>query len=128
MTKQFLAGPRSARPLVACLLLGAGLFLGACGSQTETEEVEFHVPVTVREVELGTVESLIVTTGTLRARPELRKPSPTWRAFSQPQTPLFRSKEKVLRSSLLRPGEAEFAPIRFCTNGAMAGSQMFRSR
>ena len=43
------------------------LTLAACDNQDEAEEVEFRVPVTVRGVEQGTVEDLIVATGTLRA-------------------------------------------------------------
>lgn len=43
------------------------LAIAACTPGGDTEEVEFRVPVTVREVSLGTVEDLIVATGTLRA-------------------------------------------------------------
>jgi RND family efflux transporter MFP subunit len=55
--------PGSAR---TALLLA--LLLAACSPQTDVQEIEFKVPVTVREVALGTVEDLIVATGTLRAR------------------------------------------------------------
>jgi RND family efflux transporter MFP subunit len=43
------------------------LFLVSCDTRTDTEAVEFRVPVTVRDVTVGTVEDLIVATGTLRA-------------------------------------------------------------
>jgi len=52
--------------------LGAGVLLAACGPGGDGDEVEFRVPVTVREVELGAVEDVIVATGNLRA-PELAK-------------------------------------------------------
>ena len=39
----------------------------ACGGGSQREEVEFRVPVTVRDVGTGTVEDRIVATGTLRA-------------------------------------------------------------
>jgi RND family efflux transporter MFP subunit len=52
--------------------LGAGVVLAACGPGGDDGEVEFRVPVTVREVELGAVEDVIVATGNLRA-PELAK-------------------------------------------------------
>jgi membrane fusion protein (multidrug efflux system) len=52
--------------------LGAGVLLAACGPGGDGGEVEFRVPVTVREVELGAVEDVIVATGNLRA-PELAK-------------------------------------------------------
>ncbi len=55
--------PRTIRPPLVLLLLP----LAACSPRGDTEEVEFRVPVTVREVETGTVEDLIVATGTLRA-------------------------------------------------------------
>ena len=42
------------------------LLLTACSPPVDTEEVEFRVPVTVREVDVATVEDLIVATGTLR--------------------------------------------------------------
>ncbi len=42
------------------------VLLAACTPQNEANDVEFRVPVTVRDVELGTVEDLIVATGTLR--------------------------------------------------------------
>lgn len=51
-------------PLHLLLLL---LLLAACTPQADTDPVEFRVPVTVRDVELGTVEDLVVATGTLRA-------------------------------------------------------------
>jgi membrane fusion protein (multidrug efflux system) len=39
----------------------------SCGPGQETRQVEFRVPVSVREVTTGDVEDLIVATGTLRA-------------------------------------------------------------
>lgn len=47
--------------------LVVGLALAGCRGDGETQEVEFRVPVAVQEVGRGTVEDLIVTTGTLRA-------------------------------------------------------------
>ena len=41
--------------------------LVSCTQQGSTQEIEFRVPVQVREVETGTVEDQIVATGTLRA-------------------------------------------------------------
>lgn len=43
------------------------LLLASCGPDGGSEEVEFRVPVAAGEVRTGTVEDLIVTTGTLRA-------------------------------------------------------------
>lgn len=62
--------PRSAREIpprriLFCVLLL--LVLAGCNRPTDTDKVEFLVPVTVRDVTLGTVEDLIVATGTLRA-------------------------------------------------------------
>jgi len=50
-------------------LIGAGLALAAmaCAPPPDRQEVEFRVPVTVREVETGDVEDRVVATGTLRA-------------------------------------------------------------
>ena len=53
-------------------LIGVGLALAACGPGDDGGEVEFRVPVSVRAVELGAVEDVIVATGDLRA-PELAK-------------------------------------------------------
>ena len=53
-----------ARPVVAVVLM-AGL-LSACEPPEENGAVEFRVPVSVKEVELATLEDRIVTTGTLR--------------------------------------------------------------
>ncbi len=53
------------RPLkfvVPCLFVAL-----ACAPAPDTGEVEFRVPVTVREVETGTVEDRVVATGTLRS-------------------------------------------------------------
>ncbi len=49
---------------VALVALLLALLLAACNPEGETEKVEFRVPVTVREVEVGTVEDLVVATGT----------------------------------------------------------------
>jgi RND family efflux transporter MFP subunit len=48
--------------------MGPGLVLigSACAPAPDTQEVEFRVPVTVREVESGDVEDRVVATGTLR--------------------------------------------------------------
>ncbi len=50
-------------------MIGTGLVLTvlACAPPPDTQEVEFRVPVTVREVETGDVEDRVVATGTLRA-------------------------------------------------------------
>ncbi|NJN64891.1 MAG: hypothetical protein HC882_08410 [Acidobacteria bacterium] len=48
---------------IAALSLGA---FSACAPDTATEEVDYRVPVAAREVVAGTVEDLIVATGTLR--------------------------------------------------------------
>jgi RND family efflux transporter MFP subunit len=53
-------------------LCAVTLALGACGPGDEGGEVEFRVPVSVREVERGAVEDVIVATGDLRA-PELAR-------------------------------------------------------
>jgi RND family efflux transporter MFP subunit len=45
----------------------AGLLLAACSAPPPGEEIEFRVPVFVRDVSIGTVEDLVVATGTLRA-------------------------------------------------------------
>jgi membrane fusion protein (multidrug efflux system) len=47
--------------------LGLLLVLTACNSEDGIDEVEFRVPVSVRDVERGTVENLVVATGTLRS-------------------------------------------------------------
>jgi membrane fusion protein (multidrug efflux system) len=49
-------------------LVGASVILiaMACAPPPDTQEVEFRVPVTVREVEIGDVEDRVVATGTLR--------------------------------------------------------------
>ena len=53
------------RPLAPLLLLA--LVSASCGGTAQREEVEFRVPVTVRDVGTGAVEDRIVATGTLRA-------------------------------------------------------------
>lgn len=50
--------------------LGMVLIVAACAPAPDIQEVEFRVPVTVREVEIGDVEDRVVATGTLRA-PEI---------------------------------------------------------
>lgn len=62
-TFQAQSSPRF-RPLVAALALA----VAACGGQAPPPEVEFRIPVEATEVALGTVEELVVATGTLRAR------------------------------------------------------------
>jgi len=42
------------------------LIVAACAPPPDTQEVEFRVPVTVREVETGDVEDRVIATGTLR--------------------------------------------------------------
>ncbi|MCP4659979.1 MAG: efflux RND transporter periplasmic adaptor subunit [bacterium] len=48
------------------VLLFALALLAGCNQGNGNQEVEFRVPVSVREVETGTVEDLIIATGTLR--------------------------------------------------------------
>ncbi|NIM02358.1 MAG: efflux RND transporter periplasmic adaptor subunit [Acidobacteria bacterium] len=52
----------------ASRLVAAGLVLTvlACAPPPDRQEVEFRVPVTVREVETGDVEDRVIATGTLR--------------------------------------------------------------
>ena len=55
------------RPNVYLLcMLGLPLFLAGCSRQAEERVVDLVVPVTVQPVELGTIESLVSATGTLR--------------------------------------------------------------
>jgi membrane fusion protein (multidrug efflux system) len=49
------------------LILPVLLAVAACAPPPDNQEVEFRVPVSVREVETGTVEDRVVATGTLRA-------------------------------------------------------------
>lgn len=49
------------------LVVPALLSLAGCGPSSDSQEVEFRVPVFVREAGTGTVEDRIVATGTLRA-------------------------------------------------------------
>ena len=63
----------------AALALAAGaLVLAGCAAPQESEEVDYRVPVTVRDVATGTVEDLVEATGTLRAQEvvQLRTESP----------------------------------------------------
>ena len=53
------------------IALTASLFLVGCGQQVEPVSVEFRIPVEVEEVEVGTVENVVVATGTLRTVKEL---------------------------------------------------------
>ncbi len=55
---------------IASVLLSTCVLIAGCASGSTEQEVEFRVPVFVREVVNGTVEDLIVATGTLRA-PEM---------------------------------------------------------
>ena len=48
------------------VVLGLALIGVACAPAPDRQEVEFRVPVTVREVETGDVEDRVVATGTLR--------------------------------------------------------------
>jgi membrane fusion protein (multidrug efflux system) len=48
-------------------LAAALLLLAGCTAQSDNQQVEFRVPVFVRDVGTGTVEDRIVATGTLRA-------------------------------------------------------------
>ncbi len=52
----------------AALVLLALPWIAGCPSPGSQEQIEFRVPVFAREVETGTVEDLIVGTGSLRAR------------------------------------------------------------
>jgi len=49
------------------LVLAAFLLFAGCGGEEGGTDVEFKVPVSVKEVTTGTVEDLVVATGTLRA-------------------------------------------------------------
>ena len=55
---------------IASVLVSTCVLIAGCASGSTEQEVEFRVPVFVREVVNGTVEDLIVATGTLRA-PEM---------------------------------------------------------
>jgi membrane fusion protein (multidrug efflux system) len=58
-----------AKPGVASVVAGALLaVLAACAPSPDINEVEFRIPVEVADVTTESVEDLIVTTGTLRAR------------------------------------------------------------
>jgi len=58
------------------LLLGALVVLG-CGRPAEQRTVDLTVPVTVKPVELGTIEDLVTVTGTLRPVKEAKLVSET---------------------------------------------------
>ena len=49
------------------LLLILMLMVGGCEAQTDERVVDLVVPVTVQPVARGTIESLVSTTGSLRA-------------------------------------------------------------
>ena len=51
----------------AVVLMSSLLFLAGCGGDDQGNEVEFRVPVSVREARTDTVEDRIVATGSLRA-------------------------------------------------------------
>jgi RND family efflux transporter MFP subunit len=55
------------RAAIRCAVVALALAAAACGGGRETEEVEFRVPVSVRDVETADVEDRVVVTGTLRA-------------------------------------------------------------
>jgi membrane fusion protein (multidrug efflux system) len=58
-----------ARPLTAlAFIFVAGLLVAGCDAPTPPPTVEFRIPVEVVEIETGSVEDIIVTTGTLRTR------------------------------------------------------------
>jgi RND family efflux transporter MFP subunit len=57
---------RTPRSRIAVVAIAAGL-LAACGPAQTEQEIEFRVPVFVREVGTGTVEDRVIATGTLRA-------------------------------------------------------------
>ncbi len=60
------------REVVSAVLVGLGVFaLTGCSPNAREQEIEFRVPVTVREVETGMVEDRIVATGTLRPTEEI---------------------------------------------------------
>ena len=60
------------REVVIALLLVLVVFaLTGCSPNAREQEIEFRVPVTVREVETGMVEDRIVATGTLRPTEEI---------------------------------------------------------
>jgi len=50
------------------LALALVLVLGGCASDNSGEQIEFHVPVSVRTIETGSVEDRVIVTGTVRAR------------------------------------------------------------
>ena len=52
--------PLAAMAFVALMLVG-------CGSRQTGEQIEFHVPVSVRTIATGTVEDRVVVTGTVQA-------------------------------------------------------------
>ena len=52
---------------IGVALLSAAAWLVGCTPPPQDQEIEFRVPVFVREVGIGTVEDRIVATGTLRA-------------------------------------------------------------
>ena len=59
---------RYGRPVCLCVAsVAIALLLVSCGGGPQAEEVEFRVPVTAGEVTTGSVENLVVATGTLRA-------------------------------------------------------------
>lgn len=51
-----------------CIVASTLLLLAACGPPSPVGDVEFRIPVEVAEVVAGTVEDLVVATGTLRTR------------------------------------------------------------
>jgi len=57
----------SVRKLSVLALLAFLVLLAGCGGREQGNEVEFKVPVSVKEVQTGMVEDLVVATGSLRA-------------------------------------------------------------
>ena len=50
------------------IILSLIILLAGCNAAVDTPDVEFRIPVEVEDVVIGSVEDLIVTTGTLRTR------------------------------------------------------------
>lgn len=63
----FRSSTRASRPAIVAVVAIAVAIAAACGDPRVAGEIEFRAPVTVRDVEAGEVEDLIVATGSLRA-------------------------------------------------------------
>jgi RND family efflux transporter MFP subunit len=57
----------SSTATVLVLLVPLALLVCGCASDDEGEQIEFHVPVSVRTIETGSVEDRVIVTGTVRA-------------------------------------------------------------